>query len=143
MATGTGENVSKAIIAEVLTAMPGVNVSKALIVEVLTTGNVAAPVWPSFSFSSGVVGVAYSQDFDLAPAAAPTSYSVVSGALPDGLSLSDVSADVGRISGTPTVANTFTFTLRAANAYGVADQAFSLTISAPAGGGAASYVWIS
>jgi large repetitive protein len=128
MSTGTGLNVSKANAYAVLVPKPGLNVSKAHAYAVLTSSNVNAPVWPAFTFGNGVVGIAYSQSFDLAPAAPATTYTTVSGSLPTGLSLSNISADIGRISGTPTVAGTFTFTLRATNAYGTADQAFSITI---------------
>src|ERR1039457_3475114 len=93
-----------------------------------------SPVWPSMTFAHGVIGFAYSQQFDLAPAAAPTTYTLVSGALPTGLALSNVSGDVGQIAGTASAAGTFPFTLRASNAYGTADRAFTITI-APAGGG--------
>lgn len=98
-------------------------------------------MWGSFTFPNGVVGVAYSADFDTAPSSSPTTYTLVSGSLPTGLSLSNVSADIGRISGTPTAAGTYTFTLRATNAYGTADKSFSITINLVAGGGA--WVFIS
>ena len=93
-------------------------------------GAATVPIWPSFTFSSGVVGQTYLQQFDLAPASLPTTYSVVSGALPPGLTLTSISGDLGSIAGIPTLAGTFSFTLRATNAYGTADQAFAIVIYA-------------
>jgi hypothetical protein len=61
---------------------------------------------------------------------APT-FSVATGQLPPGLSLSPT----GAVTGTPAEAGAFTGTLRAANAAGSADQPFGITVSAPAGGG--------
>ena len=92
----------------------------------------APPVWPAMTFAGGVKGIAYSQDWDLAPASTPTTYTLISGSLPTGLVLTNVSGDIGRLSGTPTVINTFTFTLRASNSAGAADKAFSITIANPA-----------
>jgi hypothetical protein len=86
------------------------------------------PNWPSFTFGEGALAVPYSQDFDLYPANSPTTYTLVSGALPNGLALSNVGSDIGSISGTPTAVGTFSFTLRATNAFGTADKAFSITI---------------
>jgi hypothetical protein len=98
-----------------------------------------APVWPTFTFAGAVLNVSYTQDFDLNPATSPTTYTVQSGALPTGLSLSNVSGDIGRISGTPTVLGSYTFTLRATNTHGTADKSF--TISVNAGGGGGSYTF--
>jgi large repetitive protein len=107
-----------------------------------TAGTVTlAPVWTNFTFAPAVVGVSYSENFDLAPATAPTTYTVTSGALPGGLSLSNVSADVGEISGTPTTAGTYTFTLTATNAYGSASKSFTITVVTAAGGGTAGGSW--
>lgn len=53
-------------------------------------------------------------------------YGVTSGALPDGLSLNSSS---GAITGTPTVANTFNFTITATNTYNqTTARAFSITV---------------
>ena len=109
---------------------------KAFSMTVVDATALNPPVWPTFTFGNGTVGVAYSQSWDLAPAAHPTTYSVVSGSLPTGLALTNVANDVGRIDGTPSAAATFNFTLRASNANGVADQAFAITIVAPSSGGA-------
>jgi hypothetical protein len=160
MSTGTGVNVSKANVYAVLQLPPaayvskasayavlsnptGVNVGKANAYAVLFTTNFNPPVWTSFTFAGGVIGSAYSQQWDLTPAASPTTYSVVAGSLPTGLSLTSPSGDLGVISGTTTVAGTYSFTLRATNAYGTSDQAFSITISAPSAGGGYSMTFMS
>jgi|SRR6185312_3185239 len=135
MAINTGVNVSKFVAYAVTAPAVGVNVSKLVAYAVLSATNVAPPVWPSFTFASGIVGAAYSQSFDLSPAAPPTTYSVVSGALPGGLTLSNVSDDIGSLTGTPTTVGSFSFTLRATNAYGTADKAFTITIPTVASGG--------
>jgi hypothetical protein len=98
-----------------------------------------APVWTAFTFSSAVLNVSYSQNFDLYPATSPTTYTLQSGSLPTGLVLSNVSDDIGKLSGTPTVAGSYTFTLRASNADGTADKAFTMSVSAPSGGGSFTF----
>jgi hypothetical protein len=97
------------------------------------------PYWGSWTFANGVVGVVYLQQFDLSPAAAPTTYTLVSGSLPTGLSLSNISGDIGQLAGTPTVAGASSFTLRATNSYGTADHAFTLTVTAGGSGGAFTF----
>ena len=108
-----------------------------------TIGNslIGPPVWTAFTFAPAVVGVAYSEDFDLAPSASPTTYTLASGSLPPGLSVASVSGDVGNLSGTPTTAGVYTFTLRATNQYGTADKTFSLTVTAT-GGSSGGGAWI-
>lgn len=87
------------------------------------------PDWGNFEISDGVKGIAYEDQWDLTGASSPTTYSVVSGALPDGLALESVSGNTGRLYGTPTVVNTFVFTLRATNSYGSDDKEFTVIIS--------------
>jgi large repetitive protein len=138
MSTGTGVNVSKANAYVVLNTQTALNVSKANAYVVLVMANSNPPVWPAFTFANGVVGVPYSQSFDLAPAAAPTTYTVASGALPPGLLLTNGGGDVGTVSGTPTLAGTFLFSLTATNLFGSATKAFSITVVSPplpSGGG--------
>jgi len=86
-------------------------------------GGGTAPTITTTTLPNGTVGTAYSQTLT-ATGDAPITWSVASGALPGGLSLSSA----GVISGTPTTANTFSFTLRAANAAGSATKALSIVI---------------
>ena len=73
----------------------------------------------------GGVGTFYSQSLSAVGGTPPYSWSLVSGALPPGLSLSNS----GQISGTPTSAGSLSFTLKAADAASAsATQTFSLTI---------------
>lgn len=89
------------------------------------TGTVKyAPVITTESLPGGTVGTAYSQAL-AADGTAPISWSVTSGALPAGLTLSSD----GKITGTPTAAGTSTFTVTATNASGSASKAFTITVN--------------
>src|SRR5438093_8937219 len=81
------------------------------------------------SLSSGTVNVAYGpQSLTALGGTSPYSWSVASGSLPQGLSLSQS----GTISGTPTGGWTSTFSVRVQdNALRTATQSFSLTIILP------------
>lgn len=129
MSTGTGLNVSKAVGYAVLTNNTGLNVTKALGYAVLDTSS--APVWPLVSAPSGYVGLAYSWSFTVTGASTVT---VLSGSLPPGLAIAGAPAVT--ISGTPTAAGVYSFTLRATNSQGTADKSFSITISTTPTGGA-------
>lgn len=97
-----------------------------------------APAWGGWEmYSDGAIGVDFVMEWDLTGASTPTTYSVISGSLPNGLSLTSVSGNLGRISGTPTTPGTFNFTLRATNEFGSDDKAFSIVIAAPSSGGGA------
>ncbi len=94
------------------------------------------------SLTGGTEGVAYSTNLSTNNDQGTVEYSVVSGSLPGGLSL----ASNGTLSGTPTTAGTYNFTVRATDV--VIDniqeyydeKAFSITIAAaaPGGGGGSS-----
>ncbi len=79
----------------------------------------------------GTGGVAYSQTFTASGGIAPYSYTLSAGALPAGLTLSNA----GVVSGTPTVAGTFNFSVRAIDSTGITPgqitNAYTLTIAAP------------
>ncbi|MGD0501006.1 MAG: M36 family metallopeptidase, partial [Bryobacteraceae bacterium] len=76
-----------------------------------------------------VVGAAYSQTFSASGGSSPYVWSVASGAIPFGLAL----AGDGTLSGTPTTAGTFTFTIRVEDrAAAAATATFALTIALPA-----------
>ena len=86
----------------------------------------AAPTITTASLPPGAVGAAYSQT--LAATNPPVTWSLVSGALPTGLTL----AANGAITGTPTAEGTSAFTVKAANAAGSDTKSFSITVL-PAG----------
>src|SRR4029079_10480840 len=75
----------------------------------------------------GTVGVPYSYTFTLG-GTSPVSAEVTGGSLPQGLGLSTA----GALTGTPTVAGPFTFTIRASNAYGSAEGTFTFSIATAA-----------
>lgn len=104
-----------------------------------TGGLSLTPLWGSFTMDDGWVGLAYDEEWALEYCATPCTFSVVSGSLPLGLTLSSFGSASGKISGTPTTAGSYSFTLRATNAFGSADKAFSITINTPpaSGGGGA------
>ena len=89
-----------------------------------------APVWGTFSFPNGYTKVVYMFDWFLENATLPCTFSLVSGALPPGLTLDTLPASTGIVHGTPTQLGTFNFTLRATNIIGTADKAFQIVVLA-------------
>ena len=73
---------------------------------------------------AGTVGADYSYAFTLG-GAPPVSALVTNGSLPPGLELSTT----GELTGTPTAGGSFTFTIRASNAYGSSDGIFTIDIA--------------
>jgi hypothetical protein len=141
MAINAGVNVSKLVAYGVLAPMPGVNITKIAAYAVLASSNVSPPLWGTWAFAGGGVGFPYERGWDMPTSAEVVTYSVLSGALPDGLALDAIMGNQAHIHGTPTVMDTFIFTLRATNDYGTVDKEFSITIIAmpPRGG---SYTFI-
>ena len=90
-----------------------------------TTGT--APTVTTATLPNGTVGTAYSQTLT-ATGDTPITWSIDTGSLPDGLTLSTA----GVIAGTPETANTFNFTVKATNATGSGTKALSIVI-APSG----------
>jgi len=86
-----------------------------------------APFITTYSLPGGAVGVGYSQTL-AATGDTPITWSLVTGAgtLPNGLTLSAS----GVISGTPTAAGTFSFTVKAENDAGTYTTNLSITVSA-------------
>jgi uncharacterized repeat protein (TIGR02543 family) len=82
------------------------------------------PVITTDTLPNGVVNTAYSQTL-AATGAAPITWSIDSGALPAGLTLSGT----GTISGTPTTPGTSDFTVKAANAEGNDTKPLSITVT--------------
>jgi hypothetical protein len=89
----------------------------------------SAPTPPTITtgcpLPAGTVGAAYSQTLAASGGTTPYSWSISSGSLPPGLSLSG-----GTISGTPTTANPYSFTIRCTGANSLyADKSCSLTVN--------------
>ena len=79
----------------------------------VNVGSAVVSIGPA-SLSGGVVNAGYSQQLSATGGTAPYTYSVVSGALPAGLSLSSA----GVISGTPTTSGSSAFTVQAKDSSG-------------------------
>ncbi len=101
--------------------------------------NIIAP--PPFgiatiSLRTGIVGTAYNATLAAVNGTSPYTWSVISGTLPTGLSLSTN----GQISGTPTSVGDFTFTIEVVDSSGSARSASApFIITIVSGGGAVSY----
>jgi CSLREA domain-containing protein len=79
------------------------------------------------SLPGGSAGTPYHQSVAAAPAGAYV-YSIVAGALPNGLTLNSAT---GALSGTPTTSGTFSFTIRATAGNCQGSQSYTLTIACP------------
>ncbi|MBR7627542.1 tandem-95 repeat protein [Aeromonas popoffii] len=80
------------------------------------------------SLSNGSVGTGYSATLSVSSGAAPYSYSISNGSLPEGLSLNSAS---GLVSGTPSTTGTSNLTITVTDANGAScSQAYSITIAA-------------
>ena len=93
------------------------------------------PSYDGSTLPPAMAGGTYAQDFFLNGGAAPYTWSVASGSLPPGLALTNPygpSDNNSQLSGTPTTAGTYTFTMRVADFDGQqATQQFSLTVDPP------------
>ncbi|MBC7625243.1 MAG: beta-propeller fold lactonase family protein, partial [Aeromicrobium sp.] len=92
------------------------------------SGLTAPSITTNNSPASGVVSVAYAGHQFTASGTAPFQWTVQSGVLPPGLTLSVT----GELSGTPTQAGTFNFALQATNGFGTPDTASFSLVVAPA-----------
>lgn len=110
------------------TAADGSGVSDSADITVTEAGT--APTITTSSLSNGTVGTTYSQTL-AAIGDTPIAWSVQSGSLPDGLNLA---GDTGTISGTPTKAGDFTFTVQAANDFENDTKQLSIHIETAASG---------
>ena len=81
------------------------------------------------TLTAGTCNVSYVANLDATGGLGTLTYNITAGALPAGLTISAA----GLISGTPTAAGTFAFSVKAADSFGdSATQAFSLKIAYPA-----------
>ena len=85
---------------------------------------VAPTITTTSPLPTGTVGTAYSQTFAATGGTTPRTWSVSAGTLPAGLSLSSA----GVLSGTPTTAATYSFTVQVTGG-GTATKVFSVTIN--------------
>ncbi|HEX6099893.1 MAG TPA: ice-binding family protein [Thermoanaerobaculia bacterium] len=140
---GTGTSFAGDILALTsITLTTGANTSGKVLARngavTLDTNNVntcgAAPVCPVITVNpptlpNGTVGTAYNQNVSASGGTAPYTFSVSSGVLPTGLVLNPAT---GGISGTPTTAATFNFTITAADASGcLGSRSYTITMAAP------------
>ena len=91
------------------------------------TSNLNNVVMPTITGRSFPVSLYQGDEFTYAPlnetnSALPATWSIPTGSLPSGLSLN---ASTGAITGTPTAAGAYSFTLRATNANGSIDRSYS------------------
>ena len=82
------------------------------------------PTITTTSLPNGTVGTSYDQKLT-ASGTEPITWSISNGSLPAGLSLNE---DTGEISGTPTAAGSYTFTITAKNAYGMKTRKLTITV---------------
>ena len=106
-----------------------------------TLADIVTSVCPAITINGtlpgGAVGTPYSQTLTATGGTAPYQFTVSSGTLPDGVNLSTA----GVVSGTPTLAGTFSFTVRATGADSCSGVApFSVTIAGGPGGGGGGVV---
>ena len=95
----------------------------------ITINNPAPPNITTTSLPAGTFNVAYNQTLGVTGGIAPLTWGVISGGLPDGLSLN---TSTGQISGTPTSTGTFGFTVQVSDAIPQSDtQVLSITINPP------------
>jgi outer membrane autotransporter protein len=93
-----------------------------------TVGSPTIALAPA-TLADGTAGAAYSQSVSATGGTAPYTYSLLSGALPAGMSF----ASDGTLSGTPSAVGSFNLTLRATDAFGsTGDQAYTFSVNAPA-----------
>jgi Putative Ig domain len=92
-------------------------------------GGASIPVIWGEQLGSGTVGVAYSESLTASGGTGGYNFSIASGSLPPGLSLSSG----GVISGTPTTAGTYTFGVEATDSSGNSNtETFQIVVTAPA-----------
>src|SRR5450755_2186355 len=109
-----------------LTDAAGVTATKAFTLTILTGLNITT----TSPLPSGEVGILYSQTLIVTGGASPYTWSVTAGTPPPGLILSPT----GTLTGTPTAAGTFNFTVQAADSnHTLATATFALTIQAALG----------
>jgi hypothetical protein len=91
------------------------------------------PVPVGAILKGGTAGAAYTATIDAQNGTSPYTFAVTSGSLPAGTSLN---SSTGVISGTPTTAGTYSFTITVTDSLGyTGSTSFQIVIAAPSGGG--------
>jgi len=98
-------------------------VNSTTVLSIIITAAQITPMISTSSLQEGIIGLSYSQTLNASGTA--STWSVISGRLPDGLVLS---TDTGLISGIPTKSGTFSFTVKATNTAGSTTRALSIII---------------
>lgn len=81
------------------------------------------------ALTAGTEGVAYSVDINISNEIGPVTFAVTAGALPAGVTLN---ASTGALSGTPSAAGSYSFTITATDTYGnYGSASYTLSIGAP------------
>lgn len=119
--SGSASNPGQSYTFVIKATAPGGNLTKSF----SGTVAIARPVWDVTSLAALRSGVTFSGS---ATATGATSYTITSGALPLGLSYNTAT---GAISGTPTVAGPYSFTISATNSSGSRSQTFTGAVSFP------------
>ena len=97
----------------------------------------STPVPVAQVLQTGTVGTAYSETISAQGGVSPYSFAVTTGGLPAGLALN---SSTGVISGTPTAAATYNFTIEVTDANGwTGTQAFRIIVGI--GGGSGALTW--
>ena len=112
--------------ANIATGVPGIggNGDAGTRADDWSAGNISTPIITTETLLDAVVGYSYSATFTAVRGVEPFVWSVASGSLPAGLTLSSA----GVLSGTPTTAGTVSFSVRAVDSEGTASADKTLTI---------------
>lgn len=123
-AAQVGDNAGGSVSASFsITIAPGLSIAKPFTMTVVS----ALTVTTGSPMPAGSVGVSYSQTLTAVAGTSPYTWAVVSGALPPGLA---VNVSTGALTGTPTAAGTFTFTVQVRDTLSAsASKALAITIS--------------
>ena len=129
--------IAPAIAAPVVDADRGTN--HQIIVSPRSIFSASGPVPVAAALKGGIAGIAYSETITAQGGTSPYTFAITAGALPAGTAMSSG----GLISGTPTTAATYSFTVKVtdtSSAFGT--QAFTIIISAPAAAGGGAFVFL-
>jgi hypothetical protein len=103
--------------------------AQATATQAFTIAVTAALTITTATLPDGTVGTAYNQTLAAAGGSGSLAWSISTGALPGGITLSSG----GSLSGTPSAPGTFTFTVGVTGAGQSASKAFTITVGVPAG----------